>query len=276
MDNAAALLHHTDTGQSWPDALRAALPGELDAAYALAIVVRARRMARGERPVGYKVGFTNRTLWQRYQVFAPMWGCVWNTTLQRGEGSGRIALAGLCQPRIEPEIVFGIAATPPPAPTLQQLFECVDWLAPGFEIVQSHCPDWKFNAAETVADGGLHGRLLIGRPLPVASLASDAAALDARLAAMRVELHCDNRLVDSGQGANVLDGPLHALLHFVLEQQRYPGAPALQAGDVVTTGTWTDAWPVIAGQRWRSTFDAPVGGVEVLFDIGSTSPAAAC
>lgn len=260
------LLHHNDAGVPWPDALRAALPGDLDAAYALASKVRALRLARGEQPAGYKIGFTNRTIWQRYRVFAPIWGSVWNTTLQHGDGSGRLGVAGLCEPRLEPEIVFGIAATPPPQPTLQQLFECVEWLAPGFEVVQSHCPGWSFSAAETVADGGLHGRLLVGRPLPVRSLAPDAETLDARLASMRVELRCDDRTVDSGPGANVLDGPLHALLHFVREHQRDSDAPSLRPGEVVTTGTWTDAWPIAAGQRWRAVFDAPLGELEIAFD----------
>jgi len=27
---------------------------------------------------------------------------------------------------------------------------------------------------------------------------------------------------------------------------------------VVTTGTWTDAWPVEAGQTWTGRFDAPL------------------
>ena len=271
MQLAPALLHHSDTALPWPDALRAALPTDLDAAYALASQVRSLRLARGERPAGFKIGFTNRTIWQRYQVFAPIWGSLWNTTLQHsddnggGGGGGRIAIEGLCEPRLEPEIVFGIASTPPPAPTLQQLFDCIDWLAPGFEIVQTHCPGWKFTAAETVADGGLHGRMLVGRPLPARSLAPDAQALDARLAGMRVELQRDGRLLDSGHGANVLDGPLHALLHFVHELQRRPGAPLLQAGDLVTTGTWTDAWPMAAGQRWRAVFDAPVGELEMVF-----------
>jgi 2-keto-4-pentenoate hydratase len=201
-----------------------------------------------------------------YQVFAPIWGSVWNTTLQRSDGHGRIAVDNLCEPRLEPEIVFVMASTPPPEPTLQQLFECIDGIAPGFEVVQSHCPGWKFSAAETVADGGLHGRLVVGRPFSARLLGSDGEALDARLAGMSVELECDGRAVDSGQGSNVLDGPLHALLHFVHELQRCPGAPSVQAGDVVTTGTWTDAWPVTGGQRWRAVFDAPVGELDVVFD----------
>jgi len=266
MELAASLLYHGDAALPWPDALRSRLPAGLDGAYALALQVRALRVARGERPAGFKVGFTNRNIWQRYQVFAPIWGSVWNTTLQRSDGHGRIAVDNLCEPRLEPEIVFVMASTPPPGPTLQQLFECIDGIAPGFEVVQSHCPGWKFSAAETVADGGLHGSLVVGRPFSARLLGSDGKALDARLAGMSVELECDGRLVDSGQGSNVLDGPLHALLHFVHELQRCPGAPSVQAGDVVTTGTWTDAWPVTGGQRWRAVFDAPVDELDVVFD----------
>jgi hypothetical protein len=44
-----------------------------------------------------------------------------------------------------------------------------------------------------------------------------------------------------------------------------PGAPDLQAGDVVTTGTWTDAWPVRRGERWTAQFDAPLSPLTVVF-----------
>ena len=38
--------------------------------------VRALREARGERPVGRKIGFSNRGLWERYGVDRPMWNHV--------------------------------------------------------------------------------------------------------------------------------------------------------------------------------------------------------
>jgi 2-oxo-3-hexenedioate decarboxylase len=121
--------------------------------------VRELRIARGERPVGYKIGFTNRTIWPRYGVYAPIWGIVWDTTHAQCNGHASVSLARLCQPRLEPEIMFGMSATPPADTTLEQLFACVEWLAPGFEIVQSHHANWKFSAAEAVADGSLHARL---------------------------------------------------------------------------------------------------------------------
>ena len=259
-----SILEHYDRGALWQPDLDSTARDDVAAAYRNALAVRALRIARGERPVGYKLGFTNRTIWQRYDVFAPIWGTVWDTTLTQADGEGTISLADTCQPRLEPEVVFGIARTPPDGASLEQLFECVDWLAPGFEVVQSHCRDWKFTAAETVADGGLHARLLVGRRSPVRTFASSGAALDDRLATTGVRLYRGDRLIDEGKGINVLDGPLHALRHFVHEMQRCPGAPHLVSGDVVTTGTWTDAWPLEPGQTWRSEFDAPFDSLRIV------------
>jgi 2-keto-4-pentenoate hydratase len=258
-----ALLDYLDKAQLWPSNSADAFTSNVAAAYQDALAVRALRIARGERPVGFKIGFTNRNIWERYGVFAPIWGTVWDTTLTTCDGQGIVSLSGTCQPRLEPEIVFGIASTPPSNVTLEQLFACVDWLAPGFEIVQSHCANWKFNAAQTVADGSLHARLLVGRHTPIRDFASSAGALDELLATTRVKLLGEGALIDEGTGINVLDGPMHALHHFVLEQQRCPGAPSLRAGDVVTTGTWTDAWPLEAGQRWRAEFDAPFHALQI-------------
>lgn len=258
------LLDHYDRGAPWP--LQRTAFTDLAAAYQTALRLRALREQRGERVVGYKVGFTNRSIWDRYQVFAPIWGPVWNTTLvHHHDGQGQLSLAATALPRLEPEVVFGLRRTPPAQPTAAQVFDCIDWIAPGFEVVQSHCADWKFSAADTVADGALHARLLLGSQRPVRELASDAQALHTLLAAARLELLQGDALVDHGPGANVLDSPLQALRHFIHEFQRLPQPHALRPGDVVTTGTWTDAWPVQAGQTWRLRFDTDLAPLRVHF-----------
>ena len=255
------LLRHLDQASYW----HAGSGLDLATAYERALSVRQLRIARGERPRGYKVGFTNRNIWPRYQVFAPIWGTVWDTTVAFCEGVGDVSLTGTCQPRLEPECVFGMGATPPARASLQQLWDCVEWIAPGFEIVHTHLPGWKFTAADTVADAGLHGRLLVGARVPAASVATEAQAFVDRLAPARVTLRKGDVVVDQGVGANVLDSPLHALKHFLETLRDCPGASDLQSGDVVTTGTWTDAWPVAAGETWVAAFDAPLAALEIRF-----------
>lgn len=252
------LLHHIDTGLPWRARLSTDPGYTLERAYADALALRALRIARGERPLGFKVGFTNRGIWPVYQVYAPIWGTVWSSTVVHCHGEGVLALDATCEPRIEPEAVFGFRATPPAGSRIEALFDALDWVAPGFEIVQSHLAGWKFAAPDTVADGGLHARLLVGPQRAVRDIADSAAGLDAQLAGAGVVLARDGSEVDRGRGANVLDGPLHALWHFVNALRACPGAPDLQPGDVVTTGTWTDAWPVAPGQTWHAAFDPPL------------------
>jgi 2-oxo-3-hexenedioate decarboxylase len=99
-----------------------------------------------------------------------------------------------------------------------------------------------------VADFALHGRLLVGPRVPVASF----ARLGDELAALELTLACDGRSVETGHGRNVLDGPLNALRLWVdamaLRTPTWPLGP----GDIVTTGTLTDAWPMAPGQVWQS------------------------
>ena len=253
----ADLLEHIDNGKLWPWPSGAIANGNLDQAYQVALEVRALRQARGERPAGLKIGFTNRTIWPIYNVHAPIWGTVWDSTVHdlAGASQAKASVAHLCQPRIEPEVVFGLSRSLGPRPTLEALFDAIQWLAPGFELVQSHLPGWTFVIADTAADSGLHGQLWVGPKIPISSFAPDASTLVRRLASSSVELFCDGVSVHVGQGANVLDSPLHALAHVTEVLAQCPGAPTLEAGHVITTGTWTDAPPIKAGQTWRAMFD---------------------
>jgi 2-oxo-3-hexenedioate decarboxylase len=218
-------------------------------AFEVADDLRRRRLARGERIRGWKIGFTNRTIWDRYGVHAPIWGPVWDTTLRLLEGrEATLSLAGLVQPRLEPEIVFGFARAPDPGMDEATLAGCLEWVAHGVEVVHTHCEGWRFTAADTVADGALHGRLLVGPRVPVATW----PRLGADLAATTMRLACDGREVDSGVGANVLDGPLAALRLWIDAMAERTPTWRVEPGHVVTTGTLTDAWPLTVGQRWTT------------------------
>lgn len=259
----STLLKHYDSAELWPRAPSDDAAYDLPRAYQDALALRALRLARGERGRGFKLGFTNRSIWPIYGVYAPIWGTVYDSTLQLCDGHGRLSVNGLCQPRIEPEIVFGMRSTPAQGASLEALFDAIEWLAPGFELVQTHLPNWKFKAPDAVADGGLHGRLVVGQQMSVREFAANAAELVQRLAASRVRLDCDEKPLLHGQGSLVLDSPLQALHHFLGELQACPGAPGLMPGDVVTTGTWTDALAVQAGQTWRAEFDIPIATLQL-------------
>jgi 2-keto-4-pentenoate hydratase len=254
------ILVHLDAATPWPHATGFEVP----AAYRCAQEVRELRLRRGEVPRGIKIGFTNRSLWPKFGLDRPVWSTVWDTTLSFCDGEGSLALAGLCEPRIEPEVVFGLRDAPRAGMSLDELLACVAWIAPGFEIVQSHT-GWSFTAADAVADGGLHGRLQVGRRHAVAEFGVSGDEVARRLAECAVQLTKENAVMDEGRGANVLGGPLEALRELVNGLAGDPSRPPLQGGDVVTTGTITQLFAVAPGEAWTATHDAPLGRLLVRF-----------
>ena len=229
--------------------------------YAAARKLHAHRCARGWKPLGRKIGFTNRTLWERYGVHEPMWGTVYDRTLiQSKDSRATVPLARLAQPRIEPEIAFRVKSTPPLTRDPQALLAHMEWIAHSVEIVQCHHPDWKVTIADCTADNGLHGRLVIGTPVPVERIAGLAAALPF----LKVTLTKGGETKDQGIGSNVLGSPLLALA-FLIEVLKKQDE-VLQPGEIITTGTLTDAHPVKPGEAWRTDLHGfAARGLEIAF-----------
>ena len=231
--------------------LAARLPGfDLDQAYQVTGALRRIRQQRGERPVGRKIGFTNRTIWDEYQVYAPIWGDMYATTLLATDGAAHLDLSPYLEPRIEPEIAFGLARAPEPGMDEAALLGCIAWVAHGFEIVHSMFAGWRFAAADTVAAFALHGAYRLGPRRPITE--APAEGWLSVLSRFEISLYRNDELIDRGQAPNVLDGPLSALRHLndLLATDRHN--PPLAAGEIITTGTVTRAFPVAPGETWRT------------------------
>jgi len=146
-DVAQAILAAADRTSSIAPITDGAADFGLADAYRVSAAVTALRMARGERPVGWKIGFTNRTIWDEYGVHAPIWGPMYDTTLAHADpADGPVAcpVSTLVEPRIEPEIALRIGALPDPGMDDAALIACVDAVGHGVEIVQSVFPGCRY------------------------------------------------------------------------------------------------------------------------------------
>jgi len=238
------------------DPISATVDGfDMPAAYAVLEAIKARRIADGWEPVGRKIGFTNTKLWDLYGVDRPMWAHVWSkTVMHTADGTASLALEHLVEPRIEPEVVFKLRATPPLTDDVVEVLRAVEWMAPGFEVVHCHFPGWRFTLPDCTADFALHGRLVVGTPVAIDDDNIESVA-DA-LQEFELTLSRDGSEVDRGVGTNVLGGPAHALAHLIRVLDEDHPASQLNAGEVITTGTITDAWPIAPGERWTSDYGA--------------------
>jgi 2-oxo-3-hexenedioate decarboxylase len=219
----------------------------LDDACRVTALANDMRVAKGYRPVGRKAGFTNRRMWDEYGVSAPNWGYVYDRTLH--DLAVPLPLAPYSEPKIEPEIMFGLAAAPSPGMDDAALLSCIAWVAHGFEIVQSIFPGWKFSLPDCTAANAMHGALLIG---PRHGIGTNAEEWLPTLPQFEVELYCDGKLMERGHGSNVLEGPLSAMRYIVDLLARDPDNPPLAASEIISTGTLTRALPVKAGETWTT------------------------
>jgi 2-oxo-3-hexenedioate decarboxylase len=264
---ARELLHALDEGQIVPS-IATRHPGfGWEDSYAVASEIVRLRRARGEQTVGRKIGFTNRKIWAEYGATSPIWAHVYDDSVFYAKDSAAlISLRGSVQPRIEPEIAFKLRSPVPlecrdPARILQ----AVEWLAPSFEIVDCHFPDWKFGPPDSAADFSFHWRLVIGTPYVVRS--EEIAVLVEQLSGCKVTLSRDGQVMDRGVGANALDHPALALAFLADLVARQPHFDALGAGEVITTGTLTAALPIAPGQTWSSEYGGlPVTGLRLMLN----------
>ena len=233
-------------------------------AYRVTACLRSAFEARGERITGRKIGFTNRQMWDEYGVRAPIWGyCTDRTTFELAHTPTR-SVSNFAEPRIEPEIIFGLGTAPHPEMNEEELIGCIDWVSLGYEVVQSIFAGWEFTAADTIAANALHGALLLGNRHEVAPRKE---AWLHELSSFKAELFCDGRPSQTGGGEVVLGSPLRALHHLVQLLADDPHNPPLGAGEIVSTGTLTLAMPTRAGQTWITKVSGiPLEDIELRFE----------
>jgi 2-oxo-3-hexenedioate decarboxylase len=230
-------------------------PGfDLAAAYAVESALARRRLERGRRAVGLKVGYANKALWRVLKLDTLVWAHMYDDTVHDArENTATLSLASMCSPKIEPEIVFKMKGPVPADAGPAEVLGAIEWLALGFEIIDCVYADWKFQPADFVAAYGLHAALVVGTPCPVEP--ATIPALVDRLARFTIRLMEGDRLVGEGSGKNSLRSPALCLGELTSALSRQPGASPLAAGDLVSSGTLTESQPIAPGQAWTAVVE---------------------
>ncbi len=233
-------------------------------AYRVTPLLRAAFEQRGEKVLGRKIGFTNREMWKVYSVNAPVWGYVTNRTTHDLMQASTQRVQNFAEPRIEPEIMFGLKAAPSLGMDEAALLDCIEWVSLGYEIVQSIFPGWKFTAADTVAANGVHGALLVSVRHAIAPRKAEWLS---ELATFKAELCCNGKTSQRGGGALVLGSPILALRHLVELLAKDPHNPSLVAGEIISTGTLTLAMAVSPGETWTAKVSGiPLEEISLRFE----------
>ncbi|MCW2986974.1 MAG: putative 2-hydroxypenta-2,4-dienoate hydratase [Conexibacter sp.] len=213
-----------------------------DDAYAVQARWADRRIARGDRILGRKIGLTSAAMQEQMGVHEPDFGTLWSSGFfPARNGVARARHDVFLQPRIEGELAFLIGEplnSPHVSPQLA--LAVTEAVAPSFEIVDSRIEDWRIKLADTIADNASYGGYTVG-PWSRELRTRDLSSLG-----MRMSRNGD--LVAEGLGAAAMGEPARAVAWLLSRLGRL--GVGVRAGDVVLSGSLARAVDVAPGDHF--------------------------
>ena len=172
----------------------------VDDGYAVQAAAFARRLARGEKQVGVKMGFTSRAKMVQMGLSDMIWGRLSDAMVV--EDGGAIEFKHYVHPRVEPEIAFLLKKPLAGNVTAAEAMAACEAVAPAMEIIDSRYKAFKFSLADVVADNCSGAGFVVG--------AWQSADVD--LSNLGMVLEIDGRPVQIGSSAAILGHPMRSLV----------------------------------------------------------------
>jgi len=215
----------------------------LDEVYRIQLGLIGRRVAAGERQIGWKVGLTAKAIQEQFGFHEPVFGCVLETT-----PSGHIFAPGsLIQPGFECELCVRLAHDLPAGADVAAAGAAVGQIYPALEIIETRGPATQIPLM--LADNAQQRTCVLGVPVPLPQM------LETILCTVRI----NDTVVATGTGDAVLGNPLNSLVWLAGKLPQY--GRQLKAGEFVMTGSFTRQFPIMPADRVHVAF-AGVGDVE--------------
>jgi 2-keto-4-pentenoate hydratase len=219
----------------------------LDEAYRIQLALIDRRVAAGERQIGWKVGLTAKPIQEQFGFHEPVFACILET-----QPSGHVfGAAELINPGFETELCVRLGRGLEGNVGLEQVRAAVDVIYPSFEIIETR-GDLAKQIALALADNGQQRSVVVGTPMQL------APTMELDKVEARVRLNGNE--VATGLGSAVLGNPLHSI-QWLAEKLGHYGR-RLRPDDIVMTGSFVREFPLQAGDIAVAEFSG-IGRVEV-------------
>lgn len=209
-----------------------------DDAYAVQRELVDRRLARGERLCGLKMGLTSRAKMAQMGVEEAIWGRL--TDAMEIPDGGSVDLTRLIHPRVEPEIAFQLARDVRPGDDFASAVRAV---APALELIDSRYRDFTFTLSDVIADNTSASGFVTGPWQPVPG----------EIDSLGVVLEIDGKVVETGSTAAILGDPRRAFDEAVRLADRK--GVRLREGWVLLAGAATAAAPLTPGAHVRAVIE---------------------
>jgi 2-oxo-3-hexenedioate decarboxylase len=227
LNNIAHTLDQAAASASSVDQISLSQHISLSEAYQIQKLSIEQRLNRGEKLVGYKMGFTSRAKMLQMGVEDLIWGRL--TDAMQITTDQAIDLSQYVHPRAEPEIAFLLNKPLSGIITKEEALAAVEAIAPAIEVIDSRYQNFKFSLEDVVADNCSSSGFIIGA----------WQAKDSNINNLAMQLKVNDDVVASGSSNDILDHPINSLV----EAARCIGAAGeeLKAGQILLAGAATAA-----------------------------------
>jgi 2-oxo-3-hexenedioate decarboxylase len=222
-------------------------------AYDIQWALRRRKIERGTRIAGLKMGLTSRAKMQQMGVAEPIYGFLADYFAVASESA--LPRSELIHPRVEAEIAFHTARPlSGPGCTVASALAATDFVVAALEIIDSRYRNFKFDLKSVIADNASSARFVSGVS------AGSVRQLD--LPNLGVVLQKNGEPAAFGAAAAVLGHPAQSLA--TLANLLAERAESIPAGTFVMTGGITEAIAVDAGDHIAASVQG-LGSVSIRF-----------
>lgn len=192
-------------------------------AYAIQLAL-AGRYGETHIQTGWKVGLSNRSLWEQFGATEPFFGHLY-ADMERAGGTS-LSISELYSPRLEAEIAFLISKRlEGPGVSVPQVVAATEGVLASLEIID-HRVEPK-HVTDFIADNGAAARYVLGNRL------LSPAPLDLRLTGM--VLTRNGQIVTTAAGAAVLGNPAASVAWLCNKLAQFERA--LEPGTIVLAGS---------------------------------------
>jgi 2-oxo-3-hexenedioate decarboxylase len=206
-----------------------------DEAYEIQKLTIEERLARGEKFVGLKLGFTSYAKMEQMGVHDMIWGRLTDSMwLKNGE---TLFLNQFIHPRAEPEIAFLLKKDLNHEISLEEIPEYISACAPAIEIIDSRFANFKFSLEDVIADNCSSSSFVIGAWQPLPELLTNRT----------VVLLFDKEIKEEDSSNAILNNPLLSICNASRLAEKY-NQPFL-AGNILLAGAATSAVFIESGKK---------------------------
>ena len=215
--------------------------------------IRRRKVARGNKIVGMKMGLTSWAKMKQMGVEKPCYGFLADY-FSLPDGAA-VPIDELIHPKVEAELAFVTnKELSGPNITVEEVLAATELVVPAVEIIDSRYKDFKFDLISVQADNSSSTRFVVG--------SHSAKANDFDWSTLGVVMQKNGEIVELGAGAAVLDHPAASVA--MLASMLHERGEVIPAGTFIMTGGITAAVLVERGDSIVARYQG-LGTVTIKF-----------